>query len=693
MKLNIFSGKLFTIITIALIAIAVLVFLIIKNQFELQKSNEIQHKSYIIAEELRKTSDDLTRYCRTYVSTGDTIWKNKYWEIIDIRNGKKPRPDGATIALRDSMKKLGFTKHEFDKLKEAEDNSNNLVWTEKIAFNAMNGLYADSLKQFTILGKTDTTMARRIMFDKTYHYDKSIIMNPIDDFIIMLNKRTKESTEKFNNYSFYLMFIAMTIIALTVFFSFFSFFLIKKRIETQMKSLNEKTKAQNTLNQKLFANSLEIDQRNIEIEESEFKIKEQYAELQAAEEELRQTNEELLTLNENIEEQKDIIGNKNEQLEILLNNLPAHIYFKNTKLEYILINKSFENLFVDIENEIIGKRDSDFLSAEISEGFENIDKEIFKSKKSQYDIIKKYTNTDNTIHYTSTTKVLYTDSWGETKGIIGIVQDVTERILQEQKLERNKQIIEQAHKDITDSINYAKTIQDAMLTRKDLIDSYIKNYFIFYKPKGKLGGDFYYFKKIGKYLILAVADCTGHGVPGALITMLGITYLHEIVNKQAADNPGIALNMLRKRFKKTFKLFDSNNSNGLDIALCRINTETNILQYAGAYNPLILIRDNKLIEYKATKNPIGFYPKEKEFENNIIQLQKNDIIYLYSDGFHDQFGENDRKKFMSNKFKSLLFSNHKLPMKTQKNKLVTIFNEWKGANDQTDDVLVFGMKY
>ncbi len=279
-----------------------------------------------------------------------------------------------------------------------------------------------------------------------------------------------------------------------------------------------------------------------------------------------------------------------------------------------------------------------------------------------------------------------------TKAIHVVVLDLTEIKRKEKLLKLQKQEIEQTHKDITDSINYAKTIQDALLTNKELIDSYINDYFIYYKPKGQIGGDFYYFNKIGKYLIIAIADCTGHGVPGALITMLGITYLHEIVNKHDIDNPGTALNILRERFKKTFKSFGSNNSNGLDIALCAINTKTNILQYAGAYNPLILIRNNKLIEYKATKNPVGFYPREKKFENNIIQLQKDDRIYLYSDGFHDQFGDNDKKKFMSREFKNLLLDNHKLPMKIQKKNLITIFNEWKGTNEQTDDILVFGMK-
>jgi len=163
-----------------------------------------------------------------------------------------------------------------------------------------------------------------------------------------------------------------------------------------------------------------------------------------------------------------------------------------------------------------------------------------------------------------------------------MLQQNEELFAQRNKIEEQYKQIEISHKNITDSIDYAKTIQDALLTRKKLIDSYLDNYFLLYKPKEHIGGDFYYFNKIDKYIIFAAADCTGHSVPGAFITILGITYLHEIVKLKEIDNPGKALNLLRERFKRTFIEFGTENNNGLDIALCEINTETNVLQYAGA---------------------------------------------------------------------------------------------------------------
>ncbi len=253
--------------------------------------------------------------------------------------------------------------------------------------------------------------------------------------------------------------------------------------------------------------------------------------------------------------------------------------------------------------------------------------------------------------------------------------------------------IEKAHKDITASINYAKRIQEALLTSKKLIESYFNEYFIFFKPKETVSGDFYYMYKINKYIIFAVADCTGHGVPGGFLTMLGITYLHEIVRQKEKTNSGFVLNQLRQRIKNTFKNFEQAANNGLDIAFCTINTETNVLQYAGAYNPLWIIRENKLIEHKATRNPIGSYPKEVDFKNNEIQLFNNDVIYLFSDGYQDQYDSENKQRFTKKRFKALLLEIHKYPVEQQKELLGDVLKKWKKKNPQIDDIAILGVKW
>ncbi len=258
--------------------------------------------------------------------------------------------------------------------------------------------------------------------------------------------------------------------------------------------------------------------------------------------------------------------------------------------------------------------------------------------------------------------------------------------------EKNKKI-EEAHKDITDSITYAKKLQDALLTPKEFIDEYFTEYFLFFKPKDQVSGDFYYVNKIGDRIICAVADCTGHGVPGGFLTIIGITYLHEIVRRNEMDNPGMALNVIRERIKRTFRTFGSENQNGFDIVLCAINTKTNILEYAGAFNPLWIIRNSELVEYKATRNPVALYPVEIEFENHVIQLEDNDLIYLFSDGFYDQFGGQKQKKFSKKRFRELILENHTLAFEEQEQIIEQAFYQWKGDTEQVDDVTVMGIKW
>ncbi len=256
---------------------------------------------------------------------------------------------------------------------------------------------------------------------------------------------------------------------------------------------------------------------------------------------------------------------------------------------------------------------------------------------------------------------------------------------------RNK--LTDTHREITESISYAMTIQEALLTRRELIDRWIDDYFICYKPKNNVGGDFYYVNKRKENLILAVGDCTGHGIPGALITMIGITYLHDVIRRKESENPGHALNMLRSRIKDLFVSSGAENHNGLDIALCGINTETHILEYAGAFSPLWIVRDGELLEFKAVRNPIGIYPIEVSFTNNRIPLLDGDKIYLFSDGYKDQFGGERNKKFGRKRFEELIIEISTLPMQEQNRILKHKLLAWKGETEQIDDITVFGMEY
>ena len=293
-----------------------------------------------------------------------------------------------------------------------------------------------------------------------------------------------------------------------------------------------------------------------------------------------------------------------------------------------------------------------------------------------------------------------------------ITQQNEEIHQQNEEIKTHKQKIEETHKHITDSINYAKRIQTAILPTNKLFKENFSEYFIFFRPRDVVSGDFYWAKKVRNQIIFAVADCTGHGVPGAFMSMLEISFLNEVTRKKETTSPAKALELLRKYTKTALKQIGDKNENkdGMDIALCIIDLKTNVMEYAGAYNSAYIIRNEELnnkellinnqkfqntkniITLKADRQPIGIYIKEKPYINHKFQLQKNDTIYLSSDGYADQFGGKDGYKFYLKQFKELLLSFQVKNMKEQGQILEQTFVKWKGKNKQLDDVLVVGVK-
>jgi serine phosphatase RsbU (regulator of sigma subunit) len=263
------------------------------------------------------------------------------------------------------------------------------------------------------------------------------------------------------------------------------------------------------------------------------------------------------------------------------------------------------------------------------------------------------------------------------------------------KINSQKIEIEKSHEKIQHSINYASRIQQALLPEDSFLSENFSSHFIFNKPKDIVSGDFYYLKKKNEFIIIAVADCTGHGVPGAFVSMLGISFLNEIINENKVENAAKILEELRIKVKTSLKQTDKKNSNkdGMDIALCVLDTKTMQLSFSGANNPLFIVKENSFEEFKATRNPIGIHPKELPFKNNEIQLQKQDKIYMFSDGYTDQFGGEKGMKFYKNNFKELLIRNSTNSLSEQKIVLSETLKNWQGAKyKQTDDILIVGIE-
>jgi len=266
---------------------------------------------------------------------------------------------------------------------------------------------------------------------------------------------------------------------------------------------------------------------------------------------------------------------------------------------------------------------------------------------------------------------------------------------QKEELLNSNEILTQKQDDIFNSLQYASRIQNALLPSQEFLQNYFSEIFIIYKPKDIVSGDFYWCKTIDNQIIVAVADCTGHGVPGAFMSLLGISYLNEITYNFSHLNANEILGKLRQRIKSSLNQYDNQreNKDGMDIALCIINQQNYKLQYSGANSPLYIFRNNELIEIKPDKMPIGVFVRDKEnFTNNILDIQPKDTIYMFSDGFSDQFGGDNNRKFLSKNLKNTLTAISHQTLVKQEEILNQTFEKWKGDRPQLDDVLVAGFR-
>lgn len=266
---------------------------------------------------------------------------------------------------------------------------------------------------------------------------------------------------------------------------------------------------------------------------------------------------------------------------------------------------------------------------------------------------------------------------------------------QKQEVENKKQIIEEKNKDITDSINYAKRIQQSKLPKIEEIQSSFSQSFILFKPKDIVSGDFYFFKRDSQTVFIAAADSTGHGVPGALMSMIGSEKLEDAVTKKT--NTSDILNQLNKSIKTALHQYEESESarDGMDIALCKVNLENKLLTYAGANRPFWLIRNgsNKLEEIKATKKAIGGLTEDNQyFNSHEFELVSGDTFYLCTDGFADQFGGEHGKKLMNKTFKEILIEIQNKTMPEQEKHLNNFIEKWRAGSEQVDDILVIGIR-
>ncbi|MFN8256291.1 MAG: response regulator [Bacteroidales bacterium] len=262
---------------------------------------------------------------------------------------------------------------------------------------------------------------------------------------------------------------------------------------------------------------------------------------------------------------------------------------------------------------------------------------------------------------------------------------------QNEEITVQRDLLAKNHKNITDSIEYASLIQCALLPSDNLLKTIFPDHFVFFKPRDIVSGDFYWAKKIGNLIYLAVADCTGHGVPGAFMGTLGISLLNELMNSGEIKTPSQVLGNMRMRLKGS--LHQVYTQDGMDIALCLIDTEKNNLQFAGGNMSIYITHDNLLEELKGDRMPVGIYHKDDQpFTNQFFQLHGNEMIYLFTDGFLSQFGGEKKFKFSTKRFRETFLNLYPIAFENHKSELDKILSAWQGKNFQVDDILVMGIK-
>jgi serine phosphatase RsbU (regulator of sigma subunit) len=267
---------------------------------------------------------------------------------------------------------------------------------------------------------------------------------------------------------------------------------------------------------------------------------------------------------------------------------------------------------------------------------------------------------------------------------------------QKHKIEEQQEILKEWNKDITSSIQYAKNIQTNMLVSIDVVKDVHRNLFVLFEPRDVVSGDFYWFEHIGDDFFFSAIDCTGHGVPGAMISVIGYNFLNQIVKERKVYEPHKILDALDKEIREFFRKDseDVTSDDGMDIAIARLNLKSKKMQFAGAYNPAIIIHQEEVIELAADRQALGSVKsgEKSPFTLKEFQLQKDDCVYLFSDGYADQFGGPQGRKFLKKRFRKLLTEIAPLSVEEQQKILENTFFDWMGSNHQVDDVIVMGVK-
>ncbi|RLD70625.1 MAG: hypothetical protein DRJ10_20185, partial [Bacteroidetes bacterium] len=448
----------------------------------------------------------------------------------------------------------------------------------------------------------------------------------------------------------------------------------------------------------ILTKELDYQNRNLEkiVEKRTQQIEVQSQDIIAKNEELKQQNEEIQSINDNLEDQKLRLTESEGKFRGLVELLPEAIFELNSLGEIIYANDEFFNKLgfnlldlqknLSIYNLVYEQNENNELKKikqiELLLAKNNVLKEreflMSKKDKTTFPILL------------SVSAVLLSENTAYRCVFI----DISRRVKNEQIIKDSYKLIRKKNEDITDSIRYALNIQNAVLPSGDVIASHFKDYFIINRPHSIVSGDFYYIKSIGDKIVFALSDCTGHGVPGGFMTMLGITQLNDIYNADDICSPSSALGVMRKKVIESLnqKMDEPGAKDGMDMMLCILDKKSLKLEFSGANQPLYIMRNGILIITKGDKMPIGIYRKMNDFTSHEIQLQKGDILYLFTDGIVDVFGGEKNKRLYTRGLQELIKKVHHEKLAEQEKLINEFLLNWQGDNKQTDDMLMLALR-
>ncbi|MBN2663404.1 MAG: PAS domain S-box protein [Bacteroidales bacterium] len=411
-----------------------------------------------------------------------------------------------------------------------------------------------------------------------------------------------------------------------------------------------------------------------------------------------------------IKQSEKIIKERNfelKQMSLVVSNTDNAVMIIDTLGQIKWINSGFTKLYGYTLEEFKKRGNSIFFAATNKEVVTLINKALKTGQTVSYEAELSKKNGEKIWIQTTWTPIF--DDFDNLIQLLGIDSDISKQKEVEEKLIlKNKEILHK-NQQITSSIVYAERIQKALLAPYVGVNKVIKQfkanydffteYFIFYKPKDIISGDFYWAKAFDKFIIFIAADCTGHGVPGAFMSALGIAFINDIITSKNSKPPNIILNELRERVISSLNQLDSNSlsKDGMDITIVKINIESLEMQFAGAYQPIYRVTNAdgeiNILKYRTDRMPIGIHQNSiVDFKNFSVQLAENDAVYLSSDGFISQFGGKNNETFRSNRYRELLKKIYKYNMANQKENMFNCLKKWQGENEQVDDILVIGIK-